>query len=162
MLSGFPPYLGRDVDEVLKNVRENKGMSFDYPEWEIVSPECIAFVKYLLTRDYKERPTASEALRHPYLQQWMTGAEETTEEGGEKYTFDGSIRHLHGHDENEERQPDQHEVTPIPTSSETISDDILTSRLERMAQLAPESRFTQHHHQHHHRRHRHRNRDQKE
>ena len=33
-----------------------------------VSPELIDFIEYLLVMDHTKRPTASEALQHPYLQ----------------------------------------------------------------------------------------------
>jgi serine/threonine protein kinase len=32
------------------------------------SPDCINFIRHLLTLDHKKRPTAEEALHHPWLQ----------------------------------------------------------------------------------------------
>lgn len=33
----------------------------------VVSPELLDFIEYLLVVDHTKRPTASEALQHPYL-----------------------------------------------------------------------------------------------
>lgn len=34
---------------------------------ELCTTECIDFILYLLVLDFKKRPTASEALMHPYI-----------------------------------------------------------------------------------------------
>jgi len=44
---------------------------FDFPEdgWAAVSEEAVEFIKSILILDHSKRPTASEALQHP----WMIG-----------------------------------------------------------------------------------------
>eukprot|EP00951_Prasinocladus_malaysianus_P024309 scaffold209578_cov49-Prasinocladus_malaysianus.AAC.2 len=66
MLSGFPPFEGSDMLEVMTNVRTQEP-SYDDPAWEMVSPEAQDFVSRLLSRDPGERMTVPEALEHPWL-----------------------------------------------------------------------------------------------
>lgn len=40
---------------------------FGGPEWRHVSPEGIHFLRRLLDRDFNNRMTAEEALRHPWI-----------------------------------------------------------------------------------------------
>jgi serine/threonine protein kinase len=39
---------------------------------ELCSRECIEFILYLLELDYKKRPTALEALQHPFIKSTVT------------------------------------------------------------------------------------------
>ncbi|KFX90524.1 hypothetical protein O988_08164 [Pseudogymnoascus sp. VKM F-3808] len=39
---------------------------------ELCSRECIEFILYLLELDYKKRPTALEALQHPFIKSTIT------------------------------------------------------------------------------------------
>lgn len=39
---------------------------------ELCSRECIEFILYLLELDYKKRPTALEALQHPFIRSTVT------------------------------------------------------------------------------------------
>jgi serine/threonine protein kinase len=36
--------------------------------WPDISPELLDFIEYLFVVDHTKRPTAFEALQHPYLQ----------------------------------------------------------------------------------------------
>ena len=68
MLSGFPPYLGKDVDEIFANIKAgdlDAAMAFD--EWDDVSPAGKQFVRALLERDPRKRMTTAEALQHEWL-----------------------------------------------------------------------------------------------
>jgi serine/threonine protein kinase len=67
LLSGHPPFLGSTERETLQLVKDSD-ISFPSPEWDDVSQEAIEFVSHLLERDPEKRPTASEALKHPWLQ----------------------------------------------------------------------------------------------
>ena len=57
------PYDGMDLIKV-RALREELQRLSDPP----VSLQLLEFIEFLLVVDHKKRPTASEALRHPYLQ----------------------------------------------------------------------------------------------
>lgn len=42
-------------------------VNFERVEFKTVSPECIDLIKWLLQKDPHKRPTASEAMRHPWF-----------------------------------------------------------------------------------------------
>lgn len=67
LLSGHPPFLGSTERETLQFVKDGV-ISFPTPDWDEVSQQAIEFVSHLLQRDPEARPTASEALNHPWLQ----------------------------------------------------------------------------------------------
>lgn len=67
LLSGHPPFLGSTERETLQFVKDGV-ISFPTPDWDDVSQQAIEFVSHLLQRDPEARPTASEALNHPWLQ----------------------------------------------------------------------------------------------
>ncbi|CAB9521574.1 MAP kinase-activated protein kinase 2 (Fragment) [Seminavis robusta] len=67
LLSGDAPFYGETEAEVLKMVVKGK-YSFEENEiWEEISIEAQEFVAWLLTFDEAKRPTAKEALSHPWL-----------------------------------------------------------------------------------------------
>ena len=43
-----------------------KDVEFD-EAWNAFTPECGQFVRKLLTRDYKKRLTAQDAMKHPWI-----------------------------------------------------------------------------------------------
>ena len=69
MLSGFPPYLGENVDDTLDKISAGDGASFAHEEWDEVSAAGTEFCRLLLERDANARPTAAEALQHPWLKE---------------------------------------------------------------------------------------------
>ena len=73
LMSGCSPFGGCDgPSEPLLPVRQRileGSYSFDPDDgWSIVSPLAKDFIKSLLVTDPKKRPTACEALKHPWLQ----------------------------------------------------------------------------------------------
>lgn len=67
-LGGYAPFEGADDDEVLQAVLDFDGqLDFDDPVWDGISDEAADFVAQLLTYDQNERPSAEEALQHPWL-----------------------------------------------------------------------------------------------
>jgi calcium-dependent protein kinase len=68
LLSGHPPFLGEDERDTLRLVKEAE-LEFRGGDWGAISKEGKEFVKALLTKDPTQRPTAKEALEHPWLQQ---------------------------------------------------------------------------------------------
>lgn len=66
MLTGFPPFGGAEDAETLAKVSRGKYSEETLIECEL-SEACIDLVKKLLVFDPKERISASEALKHPWI-----------------------------------------------------------------------------------------------
>eukprot|EP00934_Nitzschia_sp_Nitz4_P000663 Nitzschia sp. Nitz4//scaffold104_size75438//14107//15694//NITZ4_005652-RA/size75438-snap-gene-0.119-mRNA-1//-1//CDS//3329532374//663//frame0 len=66
LLCGFPPFHGNSEPQTLRLVKEAK-VKFPSPIWDDVSQDAREFIMYLLNRDPDKRPTAREALEHPWL-----------------------------------------------------------------------------------------------
>ena len=66
MLSGAPPFYGKTKDNI------SRAIVSDIPKFGRVkaqlSPEAIQFVMKCLSKDPSRRPTAEQALNHPWLQ----------------------------------------------------------------------------------------------
>ncbi|CAB9508321.1 MAP kinase-activated protein kinase 2 (Fragment) [Seminavis robusta] len=67
LLSGYTPFEGYDDGETLQIIL---GGTFDFndPVWEPVSKDAKDFICNLLAYEEKDRPTAHQALSHPWLQ----------------------------------------------------------------------------------------------
>ena len=50
----------------MKKVKLGK-FNFNDPAWKSISDTCKDFIKQLLTLDQNKRPSAEEALKHPWL-----------------------------------------------------------------------------------------------
>jgi calcium-dependent protein kinase len=74
LLSGEPPFGGCGGPEPLKTVRANilsGHYSFEPADiWDLVSQGARVFIIGLLVVDPKNRPTAREAQKHPWLEDW--------------------------------------------------------------------------------------------
>ena len=66
LLCGYPPFYGDNDREIFKRVAAGK-FQFPSPEWDHISKHAKDFVAALLQVDQKKRPTAAEALAHPFL-----------------------------------------------------------------------------------------------
>lgn len=66
LLSGMPPFNGANDTEIMKKVR-NGAFSFDDKAWAGISDKAKDFIKKLLTYRPELRPTAEEALQHPWI-----------------------------------------------------------------------------------------------
>ena len=66
LLSGMPPFNGQSDQDIMKKVREGV-FSFEDRIWSTISDNAKSFIKSLLIYDPKERPSASDALQHPWL-----------------------------------------------------------------------------------------------
>lgn len=66
MICGYPPFYGDDKHEIFSSVR---GAKFDFPspDWDNVSDEAKAFITSLLSKDPASRPSATEAMQHPWI-----------------------------------------------------------------------------------------------
>lgn len=66
LLSGEPPFNGKDDKEVLSKVREGK-FNFDSSVWKSISHSAKDFITQLLTMDIEKRPDAQQALKHTWI-----------------------------------------------------------------------------------------------
>eukprot|EP00873_Tetraselmis_striata_P009754 jgi/Tetstr1/430018/TSEL_019879.t1 len=67
LLSGDYPFQANSVDDMLRLIRRSNGPRFGDPVWQITSSGAQDLVKALMTANPTERPSAEEALRHPWL-----------------------------------------------------------------------------------------------
>jgi len=68
VLSGIPPFNGASDQEIMKKVKVGK-FSFSDPIWASISDSGKDFITKLLTKDQDKRPSAQEALSHPWIVQ---------------------------------------------------------------------------------------------
>jgi calcium-dependent protein kinase len=66
ILSGVPPFNGANDQEIMKNVKIGK-FSFSDPCWTNMSDKAKDLIKKLFTYDINQRPSAEEALQHPWI-----------------------------------------------------------------------------------------------
>jgi calcium-dependent protein kinase len=66
LLAGFAPFEAQ-VDADIRHLIMEGHVSFDDPEWAQVSDDAKDFVRKLLTYEEDLRPTAEEALCHPWI-----------------------------------------------------------------------------------------------
>jgi len=62
----MPPFNGQSDQEIMKKVRLGT-VSFDDRIWSSISDRAKDFISKLLTYKQEDRPTAEEALKHPWL-----------------------------------------------------------------------------------------------
>jgi calcium-dependent protein kinase len=66
LLSGSPPFNAASDAEMKKKILEGK-YDIEGKVWDAVSDEAKDFIKELLTYDKDKRPSASDALSHPWI-----------------------------------------------------------------------------------------------
>jgi calcium-dependent protein kinase len=66
LLCGFAPFSGENDSETLNLVRTAEA-EYPSPEWDDISDVAKDFVKSLLLKDAFMRPTAAEAMDHPWI-----------------------------------------------------------------------------------------------
>ena len=66
ILVGSLPFTGKSEQEVIESIKTQES-KFDGIEWNEVSEECKDFLRHLLKKNYNERCSISEALRHPWF-----------------------------------------------------------------------------------------------
>lgn len=64
MLTGNPPFDGKDDREIIRNIRIGQ---FSMKELKTKSTECKDFIRLVLAVDPKRRLSAKEAMRHPWI-----------------------------------------------------------------------------------------------
>lgn len=66
LLSGSPPFAASQDYEIIHKIKTAE-VAFEGPRWVGISQGAKDFVLHLLTRDPKKRPTALQAMSHPWL-----------------------------------------------------------------------------------------------
>ncbi|CAB9496351.1 MAP kinase-activated protein kinase 2 (Fragment) [Seminavis robusta] len=66
LLAGFAPFESEEDSDVRRQILQGN-LSFDDLEWDHISEEAKNFVRYLLTYNEDSRPSAEQALRHPWI-----------------------------------------------------------------------------------------------
>eukprot|EP00618_Florenciella_parvula_P031462 CAMPEP_0119482742 /NCGR_PEP_ID=MMETSP1344-20130328/10463_1 /TAXON_ID=236787 /ORGANISM="Florenciella parvula, Strain CCMP2471" /LENGTH=664 /DNA_ID=CAMNT_0007517179 /DNA_START=269 /DNA_END=2263 /DNA_ORIENTATION=- len=67
LLCGFPPYSGNDEKEIMQAVRSGRDVTFQEEYWGNISNEAKDFISNLMKRTPSERPSAADALKHPWF-----------------------------------------------------------------------------------------------
>jgi len=70
MLSGIPPFNGRDDKEIMDNVA-NLELKYNQGEFESVSSEAKNFMRVLMDRDVSRRPSAQAAINNEWFSKVM-------------------------------------------------------------------------------------------
>eukprot|EP00931_Biecheleriopsis_adriatica_P085110 TRINITY_DN5933_c0_g1_i3.p1 TRINITY_DN5933_c0_g1~~TRINITY_DN5933_c0_g1_i3.p1 ORF type:complete len:578 (-),score=167.09 TRINITY_DN5933_c0_g1_i3:168-1823(-) len=77
MLCGYPPFYGKTDQEVLSKVK--KGIySFDQKYWKNISQDAKTLIGHLLKYNPKDRYTAEQALKDPWIRDCAPRAESTS------------------------------------------------------------------------------------
>lgn len=71
LLSGVPPFNGQTDQEIMKKVRAGQ-FRFEDKCWNAISDNAKDFIRKLLTYDQEKRPTAEDALQHPWITELST------------------------------------------------------------------------------------------
>mmetsp|Transcript_13945 Transcript_13945/g.18187 ORF Transcript_13945/g.18187 Transcript_13945/m.18187 type:complete len:546 (+) Transcript_13945:294-1931(+) len=67
LLCGYPPFWGENDYEIFHKVKTEE-VKFPTKGWQNISIEAKTLILELLCKNYKERPTATQALHHPWFQ----------------------------------------------------------------------------------------------
>lgn len=68
LLCGYPPFSGSTEAEIMNTVQHGGDVDFPAEDWDRVSNEAIDLIRQLLDRSPERRPTAAQALSHPWFQ----------------------------------------------------------------------------------------------
>ncbi len=66
LLCGDPPFTGNSNNEIFKKI-VNDNIRFNFNKWKNISNNAKDFVKICLNKNSIKRPSASEALKHPWF-----------------------------------------------------------------------------------------------
>ena len=71
LLSGKPPFSGRDEEEIYKKILDGK-YDLKSPPFDKLSKNCLNLLENLLKIDFQQRYSAEEALHHPWFQEFKS------------------------------------------------------------------------------------------
>jgi len=72
LLSGCPPFYHEDHSELFQAIM-TADYDFPSPDWDNISPEAVDLIKALMCLDPKQRITAEDALKHPFMVSELEG-----------------------------------------------------------------------------------------
>lgn len=93
MLCGRCPFGGNDDYEIQENVR-NGNYSFKSKHWRGISTDAKNFVRSLLDMNPESRPTAADALKHPWITSGGTGMHDATDSSEVDEAIGNSIKQV--------------------------------------------------------------------
>lgn len=67
LLSGSPPFFSGDKDELFKMIKKDK-VKFSKKIWDSISTSAKDYIKFILNKNYKNRPDARKALQHKWFE----------------------------------------------------------------------------------------------
>ena len=70
LLCGYPPFYGDSDTQIFESVKVGK-FDFPSPEWDDISQTAKEFVIVMLKKNPKDRPSASDALKHPWIREQL-------------------------------------------------------------------------------------------
>ena len=73
LLSGLPPFAAQMDHEIIAKIRRAE-VSFESSRWSGISIGAKDFVRYLLEKDPKIRPSAKEAAKHPWMKSMLSSS----------------------------------------------------------------------------------------
>jgi len=77
ILSGQPPFGGRNEQQIMNNVQYGK-FNFNNKVWANVSPDAKDLISNLLERDVAKRFSAEDALNHKWMADYKAGVLKTS------------------------------------------------------------------------------------
>lgn len=77
MLCGYPPFYGDTDTQIFESVRVGRS-DFPSPEWDKISETAKGFISAMLKRDPSKRPSAAQALEHPWIKELTEEREKLT------------------------------------------------------------------------------------
>ena len=73
LLCSYPPFDGETDNEILRKVMRGK-FTFPEEEWGEISDEAHDFIRKLMCKYPRRRPSAKDALAHPWLAKHVEAA----------------------------------------------------------------------------------------
>ena len=85
LLSAKSPFRRENESETYKAIKKGE-YSFPSHEWEAISEEAKDFIRQLLVKDARQRPSAVELRKHPWIKDALKNDRGTTKKSGGFFT----------------------------------------------------------------------------
>ena len=94
LLADEKPFKGKDKQDVMQNIKKVK-YNFKAHKWDSISQDAKDFVSSLLVYDADDRPTANEALQHPWLAKANSNSRRSSSSSLQNLPLGGTRRDSH-------------------------------------------------------------------